>query len=274
MSVKPLISVVSASWNQGRYIEECLKSVQGLPDGVLEHLVVDNCSDDETHEVLKKYPQVRAIIEPDSGQSNALNKGFQAARGEWILWLNVDDYLQPGAIEEYYAVLQSKGENLDMIYGHMVFVDGNSRYQKTVFQPQWYYWMTRNAGFVAPSTGSLYRRKVLIDYPLDEDFHMIMDTEWMLRAGRDLRVKRIRRSMVSFRIADNKTAQHINEGVVTPRHQKERMEVAARYPGYHLSENSDYSLSERVLQKLMRSSMRIWIKLDKLCSLISKKLKI
>jgi len=228
----PLISVVSASWNQGRYLRECLESLSGVPSGLIEHIVIDNCSDDETHEVLESHPQVNVTIEPDSGQSNALNKGFQRARGEWILWLNVDDFLVPGALKFLLEFVENDGKSFDMAYGYTVFVDADSNKIRTIFQPKWRYWMTKWGGFVAPSTGSLFRTSLLKDHPLDEDFHMIMDTEWMLRVGQKLRVKRLNREVVSFRIADNKTAAHIQSGIVTPRHQQERLSLLERFPSY------------------------------------------
>ncbi len=266
MSNVPLISVISASWNQGRYLEECLKSVESLGPSLVEHIVIDNCSDDQTHNLLKRYPHVRAIIEPDGGQSEALNKGFRAARGEWILWLNVDDFLLPGSLEVYQKMIGDSRSDFDIIYGHMVFVDSESKRIKTVYQPQWYYWMTRNAGFVAPSTGSLYRKEILINEPLNHEFHIIMDTEWMLRAGKNLRVKRIRREMAAFRIADNKTAQHIQEGTITPQHRAERLQLVERYPDYPADLGEKEPFLGYLRRTMYRGMMRGWIKLDKAIS--------
>ncbi|MDB4499321.1 glycosyltransferase [Akkermansiaceae bacterium] len=249
---KPLISVVSASWNQGAYIEECIKSVQGLEPGMLEHIVIDNCSDDETHEVLKSHPWVKATTESDSGQSNALNKGFQQARGEWVLWLNVDDFLVPGALKCLLEWIEQEGKNFDMAYGYTVFVDADSKKIRTIFQPQWHYWMTKWGGFVAPSTGSLFRASILKGNPLDEDFHMIMDTEWMLRVGRQLRVRRLNLEIVSFRIADNKTAAHIQSGVVTPRHQQERLALLQKFPFY-------CGEGQGVIKMLKRKFVRLFV---------------
>ncbi|MDA7917079.1 glycosyltransferase [Akkermansiaceae bacterium] len=232
MSLPPLISVVSASWNQGAFLEECIRSVGAGERNDVEHIIVDNCSDDTTQEVIKRYPHVKAIVESDSGQSNALNKGFQLARGEWILWLNVDDFLLPGALKFMLEFIGREGESFDMVYGHTVFVDAESKKIRTIFQPKWRYWMTKWGGFVAPSTGSFFRTSILKEHPLDENFHMIMDTEWMLRVGSNLRVKRVTKEIVSFRIADNKTAAHIQSGIVTPKHHQERMALLERFPFY------------------------------------------
>lgn len=261
--MSPLISVVSASWNQGRYLAECHRSVLSSENGLVEHIVVDNCSDDETSEVLDRYPEIVRIVEKDRGQSEALNKGFAIARGEWILWLNVDDFLLPGVIEKMLEILQSGDAHFDLVYGHTVFVDSESKPIRTVYQPFWHYWMTAIGCYAAPSTGSLYRRRMLVENPLDENFHIIMDTEWMLRVGERLKVKRLNMETVSFRLDDNKTADHIQSGIITPQHQKERNVLAAKYPYYPGEGVSSLGFFRRCVSKGLRKLTRIWILSDK-----------
>ncbi|MDB4669547.1 glycosyltransferase [bacterium] len=261
--MEPILTVVSASWNQGRYFEECLRSLEGIDPDDIEHVVVDNCSDDSTHDILNRHPKIRAIIEPDKGQSEALNKGFRAARGEWILWLNVDDYLLPSALAELCGIIRSEGSDLDMIYGHMVFVDDESRKIRTIYQPVWRHWMSEIGVYVAPSTGSLFRRKLLVENALNEDFHMIMDTEWMLRVGRSLRVRRLNREVVAFRVADNKTAEHINSGTLTSRHREERILLAKRYPTYGYRSETGKGLLFHSGLWVLRKVLRVWILADK-----------
>src|SRR5438093_9264018 len=93
----PRITIVTPTLNQGRFIEQTIRSVllQGYPD--LEYIVIDGGSTDETMNVLAHYREHLAywISEPDRGQSHALNKGFARATGEIIGWLNSDDYHLP-----------------------------------------------------------------------------------------------------------------------------------------------------------------------------------
>ena len=103
--IQKKISVVTPSYNQGNFIEACIRSVlnQNYPN--FEHIIIDNCSTDATSGVLKKYPHLNCIVEADRGQCDAINKGIRAASGDWILWLNADDYMLEGAFEASSSIL-------------------------------------------------------------------------------------------------------------------------------------------------------------------------
>ena len=120
----PLISIVTATYNCERYIDECLKSVasQKSNDFLKEHIVVDGLSSDNTVEILKKHQDVKWISETDTGQSDALNKGFLMAKGDWIILLDGDDYLLPGTLKLYHKAIK-KG-NVDIfaaLYMALIF---------------------------------------------------------------------------------------------------------------------------------------------------------
>ncbi len=96
----PRISVVTPSFNQGRYLEATLRSVllQGYP--LLELIVVDGGSDDESLEILRHYQAHLSswTSEPDRGQAHAINKGLERSTGDVLGWLNSDDLLLPGSL--------------------------------------------------------------------------------------------------------------------------------------------------------------------------------
>ena len=94
---EPFFSVITPSWNQGKFLRACIGSVVNQNDADFEHLIFDNCSTDETAAVAAEFPHVKFVSEPDRGQSHAVNKGLSAARGEIICWLNSDDEYDPGA---------------------------------------------------------------------------------------------------------------------------------------------------------------------------------
>jgi len=113
----PKISVVTVSYNQAKFLEECILSVlqQGYPN--LEYIVIDACSTDGSRDILEKYrPQINAlVIEPDEGQSDGLNKGFSLATGEILTWINSDDALAPLALRR--AALAFKSSGADIVAG-------------------------------------------------------------------------------------------------------------------------------------------------------------
>lgn len=105
----PFFSVITPSWNQGKFLRGCIESVRAQGDSDFEHLIFDNCSTDDTANVAAEFPHVRFFCEKDRGQSDAVNKGLRAARGEIICWLNSDDEYEVGA----FAALRQAFENPD-----------------------------------------------------------------------------------------------------------------------------------------------------------------
>src|SRR5690242_2067533 len=116
------MSIVTPSYNQGDYIEACLRSVQSQNYPVVEHIVVDGGSTDGTVAILRRYCEMagwqhlRWVSEKDGGQSDALNKGFRMASGDVIGWLNSDDLYSPNCFRVVSdTFIASNG--VDLVYG-------------------------------------------------------------------------------------------------------------------------------------------------------------
>jgi GT2 family glycosyltransferase len=116
----PRISVVTVSYNQHEFLEQCLRSVLDQRYPNLEYIVVDAGSTDGSAELLSDY-QARCqcfshlIIEPDKGQSDGLNKGFRLATGDILTWVNSDDMLAPLSLKRAAMALSETGA--DMVTG-------------------------------------------------------------------------------------------------------------------------------------------------------------
>jgi GT2 family glycosyltransferase len=128
MSVR--ISVVTPSFNQARFLEETLLSVLSQRQFICEYFVIDGGSTDGSVDIIRRHADAGGIdlwiSEKDSGQAEAIQKGFSRASGEYLFWLNSDDVLLPGAMQ---AIQRSLADHpaWDAVTGYHVAIDEESR---------------------------------------------------------------------------------------------------------------------------------------------------
>lgn len=120
-----LVSVVIPCYNQAHFLSEAIESVLGQAGAEFEVIVVDDGSQDATAEVAARYPQVRCIRQPNRGIAGARNAGFAASWGEFLLFLDADDRLMPGALASGVACLRAC-PGCAFAYGHirLIAADG------------------------------------------------------------------------------------------------------------------------------------------------------
>lgn len=105
---KAKLSIVTISYNQSEFIKECIESVLSQIDANDEYIVVDPGSTDGSREIIGSYKDIITVFEKDSGPADGLNNGFNKATGEYYYFLNSDDILLPGAIDNIKAAIQAE----------------------------------------------------------------------------------------------------------------------------------------------------------------------
>jgi len=183
---QPLVSIVTPSYNQGRFIRETIKSVVDQDYPNIEYIIMDGGSTDETSSVAQEFAdRLTFISERDRGQAHAINKGFQLARGEVIFWLNSDDVILPGAVARAVRSFEERPD-LGAVYGEGYLIDlfGNikSRFPTTEPFNLWkliYLWDP-----ILQQT-AYFRRSAIEEIGfLNENLHWGMDWDLLIRIGK------------------------------------------------------------------------------------------
>ena len=174
-------TIITPSLNYGRFLGDCLQSVAGQTGVTLEHLVFDAGSTDESAGVVARFPHVSWLQERDSGMSAAINKGFERAQGDWVIWLNADDRLKPGALAK--LLVELKKSDADVVYGDYDFIDEPGAVIRQMKVPRWSAFVHIYHHCYVPSTAAFYRNSTVIakGFRLREDFRYVMDGEFYAR---------------------------------------------------------------------------------------------
>jgi glycosyltransferase involved in cell wall biosynthesis len=204
---KPFITIVTPSFNQAKFLGECLASVEAQQVGSIEHLVFDGGSCDESVELLKgvardpRFADLRWVSEKDKGQSHAINKGFRVASGEVIGWLNADDRYRPNCLSSIIKAFRDH-PNIDVIYGDYTWIneDGTPLQLRREISFSAFVLLYHRVLYI-PTTAMFFRRRILDDGQLlNEDLHYAMDFEFFVRLNRlGYRFMHISKVLADFR---------------------------------------------------------------------------
>lgn len=202
-------TIVTASYNYGHYIGECLQSVAAQKGVTLEHLVMDACSKDDTAEVVARFPHASFFQEPDKGMTDGINKGFLKAKGKWVMWLNADDRLKPGALKALKAFAEAN-PSADVIYGCWDFIDAKGDFIRRMTLLPFDRGILVQQGCYIGSTACFYRNSTTIGegHILDIDFGFCMDGEYYTRlAHLGKRFLYFPKVLADFRLHDESISQ-------------------------------------------------------------------
>ena len=208
ISELPKISIVTPSFNQAQFLEATILSVieQGYPN--LEYIVMDGGSTDGSVEILKKYDsQISSwVSEPDQGQTDAINKGFERATGDILAWLNSDDTYELGALASA-ADFLVRNPKVGMVYGDTNFINADGDFIGKFNARQTDLRRLRRGGVYIPQQAAFWKTDLWRQVgPLDPSFYFAMDYDLWVRLAGKTELRYVPQLWANFRLhGDAKT---------------------------------------------------------------------
>lgn len=202
-----LVSVVMPSLNNGAFIAEAVMSVLTQEGPDVELVIQDGASTDRTREAVAAFsdPRISFISEPDRGQAQAVNRAIARAHGEWILWMNADDLLLPGALLDVAPHLDA---HVDAVVGNFHMVDVRGRTMKTYLSAALDRERLLVRGCYLWPTAVLLRRSVFDRFGyLDETLRYAIDYEFYLRIAPGVTSIHLDRVLGSLRVQEGSNTE-------------------------------------------------------------------
>lgn len=226
--VAPLVTIVTPSFNQGRFIRRTIDSVlnQNYPN--IEYRVVDGASTDDTVDVLRSYgKRLNWVSEPDRGQAHAINKGFSGGRGEIRGYLNSDDTLLPNAIDNVVSLFL-RDNLVSMYYGDANYIDGNDRITGSYRTAEYSFGrLMMDCCICQPA--AFWTAKIADKIgPFDEQLHYAMDYDYWLRIDRAGGIIRYEPTL----LANSRLYPDTKTRSARPEIYKEIFSICERHGGY------------------------------------------
>jgi len=187
-----LVSIITPSYNQAAYLEDTILSVLGQDYEPVEYLLVDGASTDGSVDIIKKYAGRLTwwVSEPDSGQAEAINKGFARATGDVVAWLNSDDLYLPGAIKHAVAALEANPE-LGMVFGNAITINPEGQTLNKLVFGDW--GLDELMMFRIICQPAVFIRRACLENVgyLDSSYHYLLDHHLWLRIARQAPIQHV-----------------------------------------------------------------------------------
>ena len=200
MRSKPLVSVVTPSLNQAKFLEETLRSVELQDYRPIQQIVVDGGSADRTGDLLTKWSArdhgagytFDWVSEGDRGHADGLNKGFSRAQGDIVGWLNSDDvYFDRHVVSTSVSALDTHPD-VDVVFGEVAMISEDSGLQMIWCFPKFDYQRALR-GYIIPQPTVFFRRRVTDKHRLDPTLRVAIDHIYWLQIGREHKFLKIQR---------------------------------------------------------------------------------
>ena len=196
MTNPPLISIIIPSFNQGKFIEKCLKSITAQTFVDYEVIIQDNNSTDNTKSILQEYKKLKNFyiyFEKDKGQADAINKGIKKCRGQWLTWQNCDDYYVSNMVFEKLnkEILLDEKKKYGLFYGNIKLVNQKNYHEKELRYYGANSYTLILEGMVLTNQSCFWSRELNDKYGYLKNFKVNFDYEWFLRISQFIKFKKI-----------------------------------------------------------------------------------
>lgn len=161
--MEPKISIITPVFNSENTVESCIQSIKKQNNPNIEHIIIDGLSSDKTVEIIKKYEGTYNMIwksEKDTGIADAMNKGFKIATGDFVTWIDADNYYDDRVYEHIFKKIEFDSK-IDIICGYVDVIDGNiNKTYKPDFPFNYKKSLLKNTGGIPVQPGVFFRREL------------------------------------------------------------------------------------------------------------------
>lgn len=257
MNPDPLVSIITPSYNQARYLEETILSVLTQDYPRIEYIIIDGGSSDGSLEIIRRYePRLSGwVSQPDQGQTDAINKGFARARGELLAWLNSDDTYLPGALRQAVEFFR-ENPAAAMVYGEANLVDEFGGVIGRFPARQTGYRQLLRGHVHIPQQAAFFRADLWRQVgPLDASFYFAMDYDLWVRLAKLAPLVYTPRLWANFRLHSG------GKSVISDdRCYPEMLRVARREGGGRASWLALRFLARRLTYAWLPLRLRLWLR--------------
>lgn len=247
------ISIITPSFNQGEFIEDAILSVLNQKNIIVEHIIIDGGSTDNTIRILKKYNHLKWVSEKDNGQTNALNKALKLVTGDIIGWLNADDYYQKNIFEKVIKELNSKEVNF--VYGNFNYVSKSKKILKRIIAKKKFFISKKIISkFICfiPSVTFFIKKENLKNITFDENVKLTMDKELFANLyHRNFLSKKINYTISNFRLHENNKLEMKKDHISKFARYYEGVYIYNKYSKHKISQNIFGRLFYSNIQKIL-----------------------
>jgi len=200
----PLVSIITPSYNQAQFLEQTIQSVLNQDYPRIEYIICDGGSTDGSVDIIRRYEEKLSywVSEKDDGQSHAINKGLQRASGDFIGWINSDDYFLPNCVSSIVSAF-AQNPHAGMIYGNIEVINETGQKVSDVPFKPWSFADQLTQNMIIMQPGSFWKRSVMNSIGwLRTDLHYAMDFEYWIRIGRKCDIVGLNQILARFRVSN------------------------------------------------------------------------